>query len=247
MSRILNCLICDDEPHALELLQLYIEKTPFLQVQEAVTSPLQALEVLRRGDTDLLFLDIQMDELSGLQLLDIAAPACPVILTTAYPEYALKGYEYAVIDYLLKPFSFERFLKAAGRAQASSPRDKPPSSPTPAEIAPEAIFLKGDAKHKWHRVRLNEILYVEGVKNYVRFVCDGQRITSLQNLKDLEQELPAERFRRVHRSYLVNLDRISEIDGNSLRIGDALIPIGSSYRKGFFALMKDRTFGGGRG
>lgn len=241
MSSILKCLAVDDEPHALELLGLYIEKTPFLERVKATTSPLEAMEWLQKEEIGLLFLDIQMDELTGLQLLEVAAPACPVILTTAYSEYALESYEHQACDYLLKPYSFSRFLKAANRARGW----KQPS-PTPSEEASALaghIFIKGDAKHKYHRLHLGRIYYIEGLRNYVQFIGEDGRIVSLQNLKSLEEELPARQFVRIHKSYIVNLGHVQEVDGNSVLVNGRRLPVGESYRRRFFELVEQYRMG----
>lgn len=236
MSSLLKCLAVDDEPHALELLGLYIEKTPFLELAKAATSPLEAMEWLQQHEVGLLFLDIQMDELTGLQLLEVAEPKCPVILTTAYSEYALESYEHQVSDYLLKPFSFERFLKAANRARARHRAVSPPPPDNPPQ--PGYIFIKGDAKHKYHRLHLGSIHYIEGLRNYVRFIGEDGRIVSLQNLGALEEELPGQQFARIHKSYIVNLRHVQEVDGNSLLVAGRRLPIGGSYRAAFHRLIE---------
>ena len=246
MSHPLPCLAVDDEPHALELLALYIEKTPFLELAKATTSPLEALDWLQRGKASLLFLDIQMDELTGIQLLDIAGKACPVILTTAYSEYALKGYEYQVADYLLKPFSFERFLKAASRARRQITA-KPAELPSAVGISaspPAFLFVKGDAKNRYHRLHLDEICYIESLRNYVRYICEDKKVVSLQSLKTLEDNLPAEQFVRIHKSYIVNLRHVSRVEGHSVLLQEKRLPVGSSYRRRFYELIEQHLHGG---
>lgn len=247
MSEIykLKCLAVDDEPHALKMLKLYIEQTPFLELVKSTTSPLEALEWLKTGQPDLMFLDIQMEGLSGLQLLNIIGKRCPVILTTAYTEYALEGYAYQITDYLLKPYSFERFLKAVSQVQQS--HEKPAiTRQTTEDSGAEAstyLFVKGDAKHKFHQVKLADLCYIEGLRNYVQFVCLDAKIISLQNLKTLAAQLPDKRFIRIHKSYIINLDYISAVDGNSVSIKGKLIPIGSNYRQHFFAVIDQYRMG----
>lgn len=235
-----KCLALDDEPHALKILSAYIERTPFLEMELATSSVWDAMDLLKAKKVDLLFLDIQMDDLTGLQLLDIVGPTCPVILTTAYSEYALKGYEYQVMDYLLKPFSFDRFLRAV--SQVKQTQDNTKHSPIEPALTKtqkaETIFVKGDAKHKYHQLRFDTIKFVEGLKNYVRFNCTDQKVITLQNLKDVMGELPEDRFIRVHKSYIVNLDFVQQIEGNMLRIDEQSIPIGGSYRAAFFDRIK---------
>lgn len=236
---ILQCLAVDDEPHALKLIEFYIQKTPFLELALATTSPWEALEFLQAGKADLAFLDIQMEELTGLQLLGIADQSCPVILTTAYSEYALESYEYQVVDYLLKPFSFDRFLKAVSKVRRKPAQTTSSQKPSD-EATKDHIFIKGDAKNKYHRIRFDDILYVEGLRNYVQFVCKKEKVISLQNMKTLEQELPAHQFIRIHKSYIINLDQVQQVDGHALSIQEKTLPIGQSYRQVFFNLIKKK-------
>ncbi len=242
----LRCLTVDDEPHALQLLQLYIEKTPFLELAAATTSPWEALDLLKAGQVDLLFLDIQMEDLTGLQVLDLAGKTCPVILTTAYSEYALKGYEYRVTDYLLKPFSFERFLKAVtplAHAPSPEPPDTNPTASPTIQATADSLFVKGDAKHKYHKINLKEVCYIEGLRNYVYFICQAHKVITLQNLKSLETELPTDRFVRIHKSYIVNIDQVEEVEGNSLLVQGKRLPIGGAYRERFYELIKRKRMG----
>ena len=236
----LRCLTVDDEPHALKILGLYIEKTPFLELSDATQSPWEALEILQKGEVDLLFLDIQMEGLTGLQLLDVAGKTCPVILTTAYTEYALEGYEYQVSDYLLKPFSYDRFLKAVTPIFQESKESEPPASVPAPSAAPDFLFVKGDAKNKYHKLALRDIQYIEGLRNYVQFICTEQKVVTLQNLKSLIEELPGGKFLRIHKSYIINLDHLNEVNGNSVRIGENVLPVGESYRQEFFKIIKDK-------
>lgn len=237
--RTLKCLAVDDEPHALELLEAFVDRVPFLTMHQATTSPWEAIQHLENEPIDLLFLDIQMGELNGLQLLESTNVSCPVIITSAYSTYALDGYNYRVTDYLLKPYSFERFLKAVNAAKDASA----PSTPENNEHSSEHLFVKGDAKNKFHQVNLNDILYIEGLKNYVQFFCSDQRIVTLQNIKALEETLPANRFIRTHRSYIVNIDKIDKIEGHMISIGQKSIPVSQSCREHFYSIIQQRGFG----
>lgn len=245
--KILKAIAVDDEPHALELLEVYVDKVPFLELYKTTTSPWEALKIIQEEDIDLLFLDIQMDELTGLQLLDISNKKCPVIITSAYQEYALDGYQYQVSDYLLKPYSFDRFLKAVNKIRVELSEKK--TSPTNISLANEPnsssdhIFVKGDAKNKFHQIKLADILYIEGLKNYVQFFCNKERIVTLQNMKHLEENLPAKQFMRIHRSYIVNLDCIEKVEGHTIYINGQLLPIGQSYRDGFYDILQGRGLG----
>lgn len=237
----LRCLTLDDEPHALKILELYIEKMPYLELTKATTSPWEALEVINKGDIDLIFLDIQMEDLSGIQLLEVANTSCPVIITTAYTDYAIQGYEYEVKDYLLKPYSFDRFLKAVAKVYEKQNVDTKKEE----SERPKDIFVKGDTKNSYHRIPLQDIRYIEGLKNYVKFILknsEGERsIITLQNLKDLENQLPEPRFMRIHRSYIVHTEYISRIEGHSVDINGQLLPIGQKYREGFFEWIEKHS------
>ncbi len=234
ISNNLRCVCVDDEPHALEILQLYVEKTNFLEVDFATTNPWEAIDFVKNNEVDILFLDIQMEGLTGLQVLDILDKKPAIILTTAYQEYALKGYEYKVDDYLLKPYSYDRFLKAVkGIAEKKVITNIEKSAN---EI--DHIFIKGDAKNKFHRVLFSDILYIEGLRNYVQFHCENEKIITLQNMKKLQEELPAQLFFRIHKSYIINLNKIKAVEGNSVQLGDKNLPIGASYKSTFMQLFK---------
>lgn len=244
----------DDETYASTLLKAYIEKIPFLQFVGSTTSPIEALGWVSEGRCDLVFLDIQMPELTGLQFLKLAGHKCKVILTTAYPEYALEGYEHDVVDYLLKPIAFDRFLKAAQKAQAllqpaaHSPLLSAPSlhsapAEMPASAHPDYMFVKGESKNKFVRINYADILYIEGLKNYVSLYLPQQRIVTYQTLKDLEEQLPQPPFYRVHKSYIISIDKVRMVDGHTLYIEDKEIPLGETYREGFFKLIREKEQG----
>ena len=240
---MLRCIAVDDEPAATRLLAAYIQKVPTLALVGTTTNPLEALQWVQEGRVDLVFLDIQMPELTGLQFLKICGRQCRVVLTTAYPEYALEGYEHDVVDYLLKPVAFDRFLRAVHKAQAGAPAARPAIAPPPVVAPPAAdyLFVKGESKNKYLRLNHADILYVEALKNYVSIVVPGQRVVTYQTLKDLAQQLPQPAFLRVHKSYVVALDKIRLVDGHTVYIGDAAIPLGETYREGFFQLIRTQT------
>ena len=224
---MIRCLAVDDEAYASEIIANYIKKTPFLELVGTTTNAFEALKLVQNNLVDVVFLDIQMPELSGIQFIKICEEKCKVILTTAYPEYAVEGFELDVVDYLLKPISYERFYKAALKVQAL------PSKPTN-----EFMFIKGDAKNKFIKVNYNEILYVEGLKNYVSIFTASQRIITYQALRDLETLLPRPPFYRVHKSYIVSTENIKMIEGNSIYISDQCLPIGETYRDDFFKMIR---------
>ncbi|TZF83254.1 response regulator transcription factor [Pedobacter sp. BS3] len=236
---MIRCLVVDDEPLALDILTDYVEKVPTLNLVKATTSAFEALELVQNGQADLVFLDVQMPELTGIQFLKIINKKCAVILTTAYPEYALDGYELEVTDYLLKPIAFDRFYKAVQKVQAAS---NPPVSKTEApaqQPANDFIFVK--TEHKIQKVDLNDILYIEGLKDYISIFTATERIITLQNMKKMEDVLPAGQFVRVHKSYIVALDKIESIERSRIFIGDKIIPIGDTYRDYFFRLIDGKN------
>ena len=241
---MIRCIAVDDEPWALALLSDYIRKVPFLQLELATGNPIEALQLVQNGQIDLAFLDIQMPEITGMQFLKIIGNKCRVILTTAYSEYALDGYDFQVIDYLLKPISFDRFYKAALRAQEQL--QPQPQSNTVLEkeketITSEYIFIKSDSRIV--KVALNELLYIEGLKDYIAVHTSKEKIVALENMKTMEAGLPAGRFMRVHKSYIVALEQINTIERSRIFIREASIPIGDTYRDQFFAAIQGRHFG----
>lgn len=256
----IRCLAVDDEPLALDILANYINKMPSLTLVKTCTDPLEALSLIQQGKVDLLFLDIQMPTLTGIQFLRVMNGKCKTILTTAYSEYALEGYEYDVADYLLKPISFERFLKAVQKAvgqlavvseQPSVSREQPLvgssqssignentdtlSSPTTTQQQLDFIFVK--TEYKIQKINLSDILYLEGLKDYVSIYTTAERILTLQTMKKMEEMLPSNRFVRVHKSYIVSLEKIETIERQRIFIGKNTIPVGDSFQKDFMKLI----------
>ena len=239
----IRCLVVDDEPLALDILTKYINQTPSLTLVAACTDALEALSLIQQGKIDLVFLDIQMPSLTGLQFLRVVNGKCKAILTTAYSEYAMEGYELDVIDYLLKPISFERFLKAVQKAgsrfQGNLNQVAPlPDATVPAEVKPHIVETQPDfifvkTEYKIIKLDLSSILYIEGLKDYVSIYTSDERILTLQTMKKMEELLPSNRFARVHKSYIVSLEKINSIERQRIFIGKATIPIGESYYKEF--------------
>jgi two-component system, LytTR family, response regulator len=231
----LNCLIVEDEPLARNLLVDYVRKVPYLNLIEALSSPLAALDVLHKNEIDILFLDIQMPEITGITLLKILQKKPLVILTTAYSEYALESYELDVVDYLLKPITFDRFLravdKASQRLSSSQPQQPLENTKTPAEPNPAFVFVKDGTKLV--KVRWDDILYVEGLKDYVTIYTRQGKVVTLQRLKALETQLPAHRFIRIHHSYIVALEGIDAVHKDKVQVGNTYLPISDTYRKPF--------------
>jgi len=245
---MLRCIAVDDEAFATRLLASYIQKIPTLALAGTTTDPLEALQWVQEGRTDLVFLDIQMPELTGLQFLKICGSRVKVILTTAYPEYALQGYEHDVVDYLLKPIAFDRFLRAVQKAQAlvpAAPLAPPPppallSPASPPPAAPDYLFVKGDSKNKYLKLKYADILYIEGLKNYVSIVVPGQRVITYLTLRELEAQLPRPPFVRVHKSFIISLDHLRMVEGNLLHVGNETITVGETYREEFFKLIREK-------
>lgn len=229
----LNCVIVEDEPLARNLLVEYVRKVPSLNLIEACSSPIAALDVLRNNAIDLLFLDVQMPELTGISLLKVLQKRPLVILTTAYSDYALEGYELDIVDYLLKPITFERFLRAVDKAsQRLEPRiSTPPSIRSQTALEQPFVFVKDGTKLV--KVIFDDILYVEGLKDYVTIHMKNQKVISLQRLKTLEDELPSDRFIRIHNSFIVALQAIDAVHKNNVQIRNAMLPIGETYKKSF--------------
>lgn len=234
----LTCVIVDDEPLARQLLTEYVRKIPFLELVEVCSSPLAALDVLRHQPVDLMFLDIQMPEITGLTLLKVLTQKPLVVLTTAYSEYALESYDLDVVDYLLKPISFDRFLRAVEKARQRKEQASPPPAPSLLALsgpgkdpAQPFIFVKDGTKLV--KVRLTDILYVEGLKDYVAIHTRQQKIVTLQRLKNLEAQLPANQFIRIHHSYIVSLEGIDTIHKEKVQVGPVFLPISETYRKTF--------------
>lgn len=219
---MLSCVIVDDEQLALNILIKYVEKTPFLELKMASTNALEAQAYIQQNNIDLLFLDIQMPDLDGISFLTSLASPPKVIFTTAYDHYALKGYELEVVDYLLKPISFERFLKASNKVLhlKSHSEQKGPA---------DAIWVKADYQQK--KVLLNDILFVEGLKDYVKIYTSLGLIMTKLNLKNFHQKLDNNQFLRVHRSFIVNGSKVTSVQKTRLYIEDREIPISESYWK----------------
>lgn len=237
MSNQLKTLIVDDEYLALNLVEGFLLQLPYIKIIGKVTSPIKALEILQKESVDLLFLDIQMPILSGTNLLKTLKKPPITILTTAYSEYAIEAFELQVADYLLKPFSFERLLKAVQRAKEMANIGSQIKESTLPTDSRKSISLKSDGK----LIKLNydEILFIEGYGEYVQFVTPEKRITVLQTLKGLEETLPNNIFLRVHKSFIINISAPSVIEGNVLEIAKFKIPISRDKRE----IVIEKVFG----
>jgi len=239
----MNCIIVDDEPLARDLLEDFTLKVPFLKLKAVCKNGFEAVEVLQKEKIDLIFLDIQMPDLSGLQLVESLSIKPQVIFTTAYHDYAVEGFELDATDYLVKPFTFERFLKAANKAfhiyhvkntgmESLKLNDD--------NVSKDILFVKEGTSTV--RINLNEVLYMEGLKDYIKIFTTGKTFLTLMSLKKMERKLPKDIFIRVHRSYIVSIPKIDSIERNRIIINDNWIPIGDYYKEEFFKRLEN--FGG---
>ena len=221
-----SCIIIEDEPLALERTKLFVEKIPFLNLEATFDNALMGLAYLKLHKVDLLFLDINMDELTGIELLESTKLESQVIITTAYQEYALKGYELNITDYLLKPFNFERFLQAVTKALGNIQQTIPQT------VSQDYIFVK--TENRLEKIMLQDIIFIEGMRDYRRIHTTEKRIMTLQNFKELEEMIPSDLVCRVHKSYMVSLHKIDSIERSRIHIGKEIIPISDTYKTGFF-------------
>jgi DNA-binding LytR/AlgR family response regulator len=247
----LRCYIVDDEESAISVLTHYISQTPYLELVGSNLDPVDALAELQKLEIDLVFLDIHMPKISGLDVVKILGNKVKVIMTTAYSEYAMQGFELEVSDYLLKPIPYDRFLKSTQKVlDAMLPKvaDAKPVAAAPSTPVEESdndfIFVKTESKGKFLKINFKDIAYVEGLKNYVSIFVDNERIITLLTMKELEERLEGKGFIRVHKSYIVALNRIKGVDGNQILIGGKLyVPLGDSYRETFFKMLDQYLIG----
>ena len=237
---MINCIIIDDEQDAIDILTHFVKRVPTLQLVGTTTNPLEGLHMLAEQKVDLVFLDIQMPELSGIDFIKAINGSTKVILTTAYSEFALEGFELDVVDYLLKPIPFPRFLSAVQRAIRQV-------QPMPAETAKEEeeeeyLFVKTESKGKFLKITLADIDYIEGMNNYVAIYQGGRKTLVYTNMKDLEERLPQKKFIRVHRSFIVPITRIAGVEGNQVLLKDVkeAILIGESYKPALMQIIKNK-------
>lgn len=227
---LISCIIIEDEPLAMERTRSFVLKIPYLDLKATFENALSALDFLRKHQIDLLFLDINMDELSGIEFLESTDLNSQVIFTTAYQQYALKGYELNITDYLLKPFTFQRFLQAVNKVHHTL---HPVNTNNIG-----SVFIK--TENRLENVRFSDIIYIEGMRDYRRIHTTAKSIMTLQNFKELEQLIPSHIICRVHKSYMVALDKIESIEKGRIKIHKISIPISASYRDHFHQLIKSK-------
>lgn len=235
----LRTIAIDDEPLALRLVSDYVSKTPFLELAGAFDNPLDAIDFLSNNSVELIFVDIQMPDLTGIEFARSLENAPKIIFTTAYEKYALEGFKLNAIDYLLKPFSYEEFLKAAQKARKQAELEA--GMPQSIEANSQFLFLKSE--YKIRRINFNDILYIEGMKDYIKVytTSDDKPVLSLNSMKSLEQKLPESKFMRVHRSFIVNLERIETIERSRIIFGKIYIPVSDQYKDKFQEFL-DKIF-----
>ncbi len=248
---ILKCIAVDDEPLALDIIEDYVSKVPFLELIKRTENAIEALQLVQAGGIDLVFLDIQMPDLTGIQFLKIASGKSNYILTTAYSQYALESYDLNVSDYLLKPIAFDRFYKAVEKVHnqllksepvAATPKPEPPAvQGLMSAHAPVQDFIFVKTEHKIQKIQLDDILYIEGLKDYISIFTKTERVITLQNMKKMEETLPKGEFIRVHKSYIIALDKIESIERSRISIASKIIPIGDTYRDEFFKLIDGKN------
>lgn len=229
-----KCIIVDDEPPATRILENYIGKVNFLEKAGIFNDSLKALEFLNSNSVDVIFLDIQMPQLTGLQLSKIISKNIKVIFTTAYPDFALEGFELNAVDYLLKPISFERFYQAVSKLNS-----EPKSETVIAPNSPDFIFVKTDGKNKFQKVFLSDILYVESLQNYVCIHTSKQQIITHSSLKNVIESLPSTNFIQTHKSYVVSLQHIESTDNFSVFVNGKELPIGATFKDAFFDKIEE--------
>jgi two-component system LytT family response regulator len=235
----MRCIAIDDEPFALELITGYIQKTPFLELVEGFTNPFKAMSFLMNTPVDLVFLDINMPELSGIELLKSLTKAPKVIFTTAYPEFGAESYDFNAVDFLLKPIKYDRFLKAVNKANESpSLREVEKAVAHPADPHKESILVKSGTQ--LFQIAIDDIFYIEGAGNYMTFYTQSRKIMVLQPMSDIIKMLPESIFVRIHKSYVISLKHIGIIEKSRVIINKTPIPIGITYREQFSKMIRER-------
>ena len=238
----ISCIAVDDEPMALNLVESYIEKTPFLELKAKCSNALEAMDFIKTTPVDLLFLDIQMPDLSGIEFSKMLSKNSRVIFTTAFDQYALEGFKVEALDYLLKPFDYAEFLTAANKAQNWFELVKSQKAPHKL-LSEEKEFLFVKSEYKQLRIKLSDVLYFEGLKDYIKIWLKNQPkpILTLMSLKSLEQELPESQFMRVHRSFIVALNNINIIERSQIIINDKRITVSEHYKPKFLEFINKNS------
>ena len=239
----LRCIAVDDEPLALDVIQDYIQRVPFLEFEARFDSALDAMNYLKGSEVDLIYLDIQMEDLTGIQMIKLLPVRPQVIFTTAYSSYALQGYELDVTDYLLKPIAFDRFLMAANKAYERKKALDAGSSDKRDEMIihnPHNTYFFIKTEYRLQKVNYSDVLYIEGQGDYLKIITPKENIMTLQTFKRIEEILPEQDFARIHRSYIVAIDKIDSIERNRVHIAGQVLPVSDSYKDAFFELLEKK-------
>ena len=223
---MINCIIVEDTPLAVEKLEEFIRRIPSLHLLQSFDNGIEAISFIRTQSVDLVFLDIQMEQFTGLQFLEAIQFPPKIVIVSAYSQYAIQGFEHNVCDYLLKPYSFERFLKAVDKVQSEL------------QVKTTKTYLFVKTEYRMERVDFENILYIEGMGAYLRIVCKQSKIMTLQTFSQIEKLLPKTDFLRIHKSFIVPLDKIESIERNVVKIGDQRIPIGKNYQEEFYRELR---------
>ncbi len=232
---MIRAIAIDDEPLALRVIEAHAKKVENLELVLTTTNAIEGLLEAQSGNIDLVFLDIQMPSLTGIQFMQILQGKCKIILTTAYTQYALESYEHNVVDYLLKPISFDRFQKAVDKVALENKANSEVNIPSINNYQPDCIFIK--TEYKLLKINHSDILYIEGGKDYITVFTKTEKILSLSSLTKLQESLPHPQFLRVHKSYIVSLDKIESVERQRIFMGKMVIPIGDTYKDEFFRVV----------
>lgn len=238
MTKPITCIIVDDEPPAIRILQKYAEQLPGLECVATTTSALEALQLIEIHKPDILFLDIQMRDLTGIQLSALIKDKVGIIFTTAYPQFAVEGFELNAIDYLLKPIAFSRFISAVEKARVTIQQNG--SKQNISSTEEEYFFIKTDGKNKFKRVEIADIFYIESIKNYIVIHTINEQIVTYNTLKYFEEKLPENLFIKIHKSFIIAFNKIEKTDNNEVWLLQKSLPVGDTYKIDFFTRINDR-------
>lgn len=240
MSKPLTCIIVDDEPPAIRILQKYAEQLPGIECIATTTRALEVLELVEMHQPDILFLDIQMRDLTGIQLSTLLKDKVKIVFTTAYPQFAVEGFELNAVDYLLKPIAFNRFISAVEKARAVI---QPTGIKQNIQVSEDDyFFIKTDGKNKFRRVEIADIFYIESIKNYIVIHTPEEQIVTYNTLKYFEENLPNNQFIKIHKSFIVAFNKIEKTDNNEVWLLQKNLPLGDTYKNDFFIKINERKF-----
>lgn len=238
MTKPITCIIVDDEPPAIRILQKFAEQLPGLECVATTTLALEALQLIETHKPDIIFLDIQMRDLTGIQLSALIKDKVKIIFTTAYPQFAVEGFELNAVDYLLKPIAFNRFISAVEKARTAILQTE--IKPTNDIIQEDYFFIKTDGKNKFKRVAVADIFYIESIKNYIVVHTFDEQIVTYNTLKYFEEKLPENQFIKIHKSFMVALNKIEKTDNNEVWLLQKNLPLGDTYKGNFFGKINER-------